>query len=78
MQLTKDLISCQQLYANLNQPNLIILDASIPPVANMSPPENTWPEHALPNAQFFDIEQQFSDKNTKQPPSKDGGLKPAD
>ena len=60
MNFPKDLISCQQLTAIVDHPDLIILDASIAPVAGINAPAQQWPAYALPNAKRFDIDKDFS------------------
>jgi thiosulfate/3-mercaptopyruvate sulfurtransferase len=47
--------------------NLIILDASIPPVGQMHQPEKQWPDFSLPNAQRFDLNKNFSDLSNPLP-----------
>jgi thiosulfate/3-mercaptopyruvate sulfurtransferase len=47
--------------------NLIILDASIPPVGQMHQPEKQWPGFSLPNAQRFDLNKNFSDLSNPLP-----------
>lgn len=47
--------------------NLIILDASIPPVGKMHKPENQWPAFSIPNAQRFDLNKNFSDLSNSLP-----------
>ena len=39
--------------------NLIILDASIPPVGTKSTPNKCWPKYAIENAKRFDLEHNF-------------------
>jgi thiosulfate/3-mercaptopyruvate sulfurtransferase len=76
-------ISCQQLHdlilststpdsistvdAKESIKNLIILDASIPPVGKMHQPKKKWPECSLPNAQRFDLNKNFSDLSNPLP-----------
>ncbi|MBA6415386.1 sulfurtransferase [Colwellia sp. 6M3] len=57
----QQLISCVDLHAILGSENLVILDASIPPVGNMAAPENSWPEYRIPSARRFDLNKDFSD-----------------
>ena len=57
----QQLISCVDLHAILGSKNLVILDASIPPVGNMAAPENSWPEYRIPSARRFDLNKDFSD-----------------
>ena len=47
--------------------NLIILDASIPPVGKLNQPEKQWPKFSLPNAQRFDLNKNFSDLSNSLP-----------
>jgi thiosulfate/3-mercaptopyruvate sulfurtransferase len=57
----QQLISYIDLHAILGSKNLVVLDASIPPVGNMAKPVNSWPEYSIPNARRFDLNQNFSD-----------------
>jgi thiosulfate/3-mercaptopyruvate sulfurtransferase len=57
----QQLISCIDLHAILGSKDLVVLDASIPPVGNMAAPAYSWPEYRLPNARRFDLNQHFSD-----------------
>ncbi len=66
-QLVTPLISTDQLHSILDQENLVILDASIPPVGKMAAPETRWPDVAISNARFFDIEHDFSDSSSDLP-----------
>lgn len=63
----KRLISCTDLHAILDCKDLIILDASIPPVGNMSAPNHSWPSFSIPNAKRFDLNKGFSDPTSKLP-----------
>lgn len=63
----QQLISCVDLHAMLDSKDLVILDASIPPVGNMAAAKYSWPKHRLPNAQRFDLNQDFSDLNSHLP-----------
>lgn len=66
--LSSDLISVDELNNLLiNDPKLIVLDASISPVGNMEAPEHCWPNVVIPGAKFFDIEEDFSDKSSHLP-----------
>jgi thiosulfate/3-mercaptopyruvate sulfurtransferase len=47
--------------------NLIILDASIPPIGQMHQPEKQWPDFSLPNAKRFDLNKNFSDLSSPLP-----------
>ncbi len=60
-------ISCVDLHAILGSKNLIVLDASIPPVGNMTAPKYSWPEYRIPNARRFDLNQDFSNPNSNLP-----------
>ena len=62
---TPDLISTEDSEEPLT--NLIILDASIPPVGQMNQPERQWPDFSLPNAQRFDLNKNFSDLSNPLP-----------
>ncbi|WP_286264399.1 sulfurtransferase [Thalassotalea atypica] len=61
------LISVSVLFQQLNNPSLIILDASIAPVGKMATPRAAWPEVSIPNARRFDIEGDFSDQCSQLP-----------
>jgi thiosulfate/3-mercaptopyruvate sulfurtransferase len=59
----QQLISCVDLHAILASKDLVVLDASIPPVGNMAAPVHSWPDYRIPNARRFDLNQDFSDLN---------------
>jgi len=61
------LITPEQLAQSIEQSDLIILDASIQPVGNMTKPEFQWPDVSLPNARRFDLETDFSDSRAAFP-----------
>ena len=61
------LISAIDLHAILASKDLVVLDASIPPVGNMAAPTYSWPEYRIPNARRFDLNQDFSDLNSNLP-----------
>ena len=61
------LISADTLYANLTQENLLILDASMAPVAPQSKPKKCWPSVVIPGAKRMDIEHDFCDHNAQFP-----------
>lgn len=63
------LITPEQLSAISQNENLIILDASIPPIAGMSPPRDCWPEISIENARQFNLKKDFSDTNNPLPHS---------
>jgi len=58
------LISTDSLLKIINQPDLIILDASIPPVGGQDPAIYSWPLHSIKNAKRFDLKGDFSDLNS--------------
>jgi thiosulfate/3-mercaptopyruvate sulfurtransferase len=60
-------ISCQQLHQISDSSNLVILDASIPPVGNMKPAVHSWPEISIYQAKRFDLNNHFSDPNANLP-----------
>lgn len=64
---TTPLIAPHRLMALLDDPKLIVLDASISPIGNMVKPQYGWPETSIPGAQFFDIENDFSDMDNPLP-----------
>jgi len=51
----------------LNSPDVIILDASIPPIKGMLMPESSWPDAIIPTARRFDLNNNFSDLNNPLP-----------
>ena len=53
-----NIVSVNWLQANLEQPNLIVLDATIARVAGS---QSNHEEQQIPNARFFDIKKDFSD-----------------
>jgi thiosulfate/3-mercaptopyruvate sulfurtransferase len=55
------IISSQWLSENLKNPNLVILDVSIPSVNSINPSELT--DRRIPNARFFDLKNIFSDQD---------------
>ena len=63
----KSLITAHELVSHLNQNNLVILDASMPPVGGGQRPEKRWPEFSLPNAKRMDINKDFSVVDAKYP-----------
>ncbi|MGB2741079.1 MAG: sulfurtransferase [Cognaticolwellia sp.] len=63
----QQLISCTDLHAMLGNKDLVILDASIPPMGNMAEPEYSWPEYRIPHARSFDLNKDFSDLNSNLP-----------
>jgi thiosulfate/3-mercaptopyruvate sulfurtransferase len=58
-----DLVDCDWLKANLEQPELVLLDASTPPPGTCAPEE----VRTIPNARRFDIEAGFSDHSSPLP-----------
>lgn len=63
----QQLISSEDLHAILGSKDLVILDASIPPIGNMAAPQFSWPEYIIPNARRFDLNKDFSDPLSKLP-----------
>jgi thiosulfate/3-mercaptopyruvate sulfurtransferase len=61
------LITSAQLSAIIDLPELIVLDASIPPIADMLAPAHSWPETIIPAARRFDLNKQFSDLSNSLP-----------
>ncbi|WP_206486476.1 sulfurtransferase [Thalassotalea sp. G2M2-11] len=59
------LISPQSLKQILKQPNLVLLDASIPPVAGIPEPEHGWPQVTIQGARRFDLNDNFSDRHSE-------------
>ena len=63
----QQLISCIDLHAILDRADLVVLDASMPPVGNMKAAEYSWPMHVIPNARRFDLNKDFSDLDSQLP-----------
>ncbi len=63
----QQLISCTDLHAILDCKDLVVLDASIPPVGKMEAPTHSWPEHCIVKARRFDLNQDFSDHESDMP-----------
>ena len=63
----QQLISCTDLHAILDCKDLVVLDASIPPVGKMKAPTHSWPEHCIVKARRFDLNQDFSDLDSDMP-----------
>jgi thiosulfate/3-mercaptopyruvate sulfurtransferase len=63
----RQLISCAELSARLEQSDLVILDASIPPVGGMQLPTHSWPATAIKHARRFDLNKHFSDLTSDLP-----------
>ena len=63
----QQLISCTDLHAILASKDLVVLDASIPPVGNMKAPEVSWPRCSIPFARRFDLNEDFSDVKSPLP-----------
>jgi len=68
------IISCHQLHDLLQikpnsseHSNLILLDASIPPVGKMQAPKKQWPNFTIPSSQRFDLNKDFSDLSNPLP-----------
>lgn len=59
------LVSSDWLHAHLHDPNLVVLDASIPKVGETGP--HPLADVQIPGARFFDLNGEFSDKNTDLP-----------
>ncbi|NVJ88223.1 MAG: sulfurtransferase [Flavobacteriaceae bacterium] len=66
LKVTSSIVSADWLYQHFEDENLVILDASIPKVTNK---DNSTSKHKefIKNAIFFDIKNEFSDKNSKFP-----------
>jgi len=63
----QQLISPEQLSQIITLPELVILDASIPPIIGMSTPLYSWPETIINSTRRFDINNQFSDLHNPLP-----------
>ncbi len=59
----QQLITTEQLSQIITQANLVILDASIPPIGNVAPPQYSWPKSVIANARQFNLKTDFSDLN---------------
>jgi len=57
----KQLITSKELAQIIEQPNLIILDASIPPIGDVEPAQFSWPNYCLPYTSRFELKKDFSD-----------------
>lgn len=60
-------ISPLDLHEILDNKNLVILDASIPPIGNMLPPKHSWPKFCILHARRFDLNQDFSEPKSHLP-----------
>ncbi|MEP1096001.1 MAG: rhodanese-like domain-containing protein [Cyclobacteriaceae bacterium] len=66
MNITKPTVSIEWLEANLDNPNLVILDVSLPrPMAKVE--DNPFAKIQIPGARFFDIDNAFSDASLDLP-----------
>lgn len=66
MEFTEPLVSVDWLHSHLHNPDLLILDASLPkPKTNAA--DNPLSNLQIPNARFFDINSDFSDQATELP-----------
>lgn len=63
--MNKTIVSVKWLHKNLNDPNLIILDAS--QTENKQGIKTEFDGWQIPNARFFDLKNNFSKKNTEMP-----------
>jgi thiosulfate/3-mercaptopyruvate sulfurtransferase len=63
----QQLISCIDLHAILDHKDLVVLDASIPPVGDMQAPAHSWPACCIPKARRFDLNRDFSAPNSDMP-----------
>jgi thiosulfate/3-mercaptopyruvate sulfurtransferase len=63
--LKKTIVSAKWLHKNLNDPNLIILDAS--PAENKSGLKTEFEGWKIPNSRFFDLKNKFSKKLSELP-----------
>lgn len=59
-----DLVSVDWLHSHLNEPDLIILDASI---SKVSDPRTSKRTETIPTALFFDLKNKFSDQDSSFP-----------
>lgn len=55
------LITTESLAQIIDNDDLVILDASIPPVGGIAPGQYSWPSTAIKGARRFDLEGDFSD-----------------
>ncbi|GHE99710.1 sulfurtransferase [Thalassotalea profundi] len=61
------LVSCTQLQSIIDDQNLIVLDASIPPIGDQMLPDARWPDVCIKGARRCDINQEFSDHKNPSP-----------
>ncbi|MBV7433850.1 hypothetical protein KRX19_02330 [Cardiobacteriaceae bacterium TAE3-ERU3] len=61
--MSSNLVNSDWLVANLDNPNLIVLDASMDSIQG----DNSATEYYIPKAQIFDIEHDFSDSDSDLP-----------
>ena len=71
LQIESPLVSSDWLYANLQHPNLIVLNATIPKVTAKVKEVKTSEKQQIKGAIFFDISKIFSDQSN--PRSSDNG-----
>ena len=63
----QQLISCTDLHAILDRQDVIVLDASIPPVGKMKAPSHSWPDYTIAKSRRFDLNKHFSDHSSDLP-----------
>ncbi|MFD2165355.1 sulfurtransferase [Thalassotalea euphylliae] len=61
MSLSSPLVSAKDLASHIADPNIVIIDASLPPVGGGHRPEAKWPGVVIGSAKRMDIENDFSD-----------------
>ena len=67
LQIESPLVSSDWLYANLQHPNLIVLNATIPKVTAKVKDVNTIEKQQIKSSVFFDISKRFSDQSAPLP-----------
>ena len=63
--MSKEIVSADWLFKNLNNNNLIVLDASLESTIGGIVPENN--DKVIPTSRFFDLKNNFCDKNSSYP-----------
>lgn len=61
------LVSVEWLFENIQNPNLVVLDASLKKTANYSQVQIPLETVLIPQSRYFDIEESFSDRNSDLP-----------
>mgnify|MGYP003646402301 CR=1 FL=1 len=67
LKMNKSIVSVDWLFENLNNDNLLILDATIPKVTAKKEESSLDEKQQIKGAKFFDIQKLFSDENAAYP-----------